>query len=194
MLPTPGLAATRRLCALAGLCLWAGLVHAQAPEPQPPDEEAIGLDQTVQALKDELVQFNRDAQLAEDEFLYPPLSRFSVYVSNKVEGFLLQEIRVAVDDGAPVVYTYGENDSRALLKENALQRLVHINVERGAHRVKASFRGQRVDAKEGDEPLIGEQEAIVDKTLDPAEIELQIVSSTRRKHPVMQLKEWRAEE
>lgn len=195
MSPPPGLAASRRFCALAGLCLvWAGLAHAQTPEPLPPDEEAIGLDQTVQSLKDELVQFNRDAQLAEDEFLYPSQSRLSVYLSNRVEGFLLQEVRVTIDDGAPVVYTYGEDDSRALLRENALQRLVHTNVDRGAHRIKADFRGKRIDADEDDEPLIGNHEAIIDKSLDPAEIELLIVASPRRRHPVMQLKEWRAEE
>lgn len=191
----PGLAATRSLCALVGVCLWATFVHAQVvPEPQPPDEEAITLDQTTQALKDELVQFNRDAQLAEDEFLYPPHTRLSVYVSNQVEGFLLQEVRVAIDDGEPLVYTYDEHDSRALLGKDALQRLIQVNVDRGAHRVKADFRGQRVDAEEGDPPLIGNHEAIIDKTLDPAEVELQIVANSRRRHPMMQVKEWRVEQ
>lgn len=190
----PGLTASIRLCALAGLCLvWAGPSRAQAPEPGLPDEDAIGLDQSVQALKDELVQFNRDAQLAEDEFLYPSETRLSVYLSNQVEGFLLQEVRVTIDAGAPVVYTYGEDDARALLHKNALQRLVRVNVERGAHRIKADFRGQRVDADEDDEPLIGNHEAVIDKALDPAEIELLIVPSTRRRHPLMQLREWRAE-
>ncbi|MGQ0619110.1 MAG: hypothetical protein ACT4QA_04190 [Panacagrimonas sp.] len=191
----PGLAASRTLCALAGLCLSATVAYAQGvPEPQPPDEEAITFDQATQTLKDELVQFNRDAQLAEDEFLYPPHSRLSVYISNSVEGFLLQEVRVVIDDGAPLVYTYDDRDSRALLKKNALQRLVHVNVERGAHRIKADFRGQRVDAKEGDPPLIGNHEAIIDKTVDPAEVELQVVTNKRRRHPMMQVKEWRTEQ
>lgn len=148
----------------------------------------------MQALKDELVQFNRDAQLAEDEFLFPPQTRLSVYVSNEVDGFLLQEVRVTVDEGTPVVYTYSDDDSRALLKENALQRLVHINVERGAHRIKADFRGQHVNAKKDAAPLIGNHEAVFDKTLDPAEIELQIVASARRKNPTMRLRQWRADQ
>lgn len=189
MSPAPGLAASTTICALVGLCLAAGAVRAEVP-----DEEAIGYDQVVQALKDELVQFNRDAQLAEDEFLYPDHSRVAIYVSNAVNGLLLEEVSVTIDDQAPVVYTYSEDDARALLVNDALQRLLRANVPRGAHRIRFSYRGRFADSEEQDEPMVGGHDAIFDKTLDPAEIELRIASTPRRRQLVVQVREWRAQE
>lgn len=184
----PGLAASRTVCALVGFCLVASAARAEVP-----DEEAIGYDQVVQALKDELVQFNRDAQLAEDEFLYPDHSRVSVYVSNLVDGLLLQEVSIAIDEQPPVVYTYTEDDARALMVEDALQRVLRANVSRGAHRIRFSYRGTLADGEDG-EPLAGGHDTQFDKTLDPAEIELRIDSASRRNQLVVQVREWRAQE
>lgn len=172
--------------------LFAGTVaHVQAREPGAPDEAAISLDQAVQALKDESIQFNRDAQMAQDEFLYPPQTHLSVFVSNRVENLLLDRISVSIDGGAPVNYVYDELDSRALLEDNALQRLVLANVARGPHRITAVFSGHFGDAKDGAKPVTDRFEAVFDKGLEAAQIELVVLRGARRNSAVgIRLKEW----
>lgn len=186
-----GRPAPRLLCVCA---LFAGMASSvSARPPGAPDEGAINLDQAVQALKNEAVQFNRDAQLAEDEFLFPPQTRVTIFVSNRMP-LLLSEISVTVDAAAPVTYRYGETDSRALLKPGALQRLLQLNLDRGTHRIRVSYTGQYNNFDEDAEPVSGAFEAVFDKGLEPAEIELQILRDARKGTPGMKLVEWRAQE
>jgi hypothetical protein len=178
------------VCALLG-----GFASAVlALEPTAPDDAGIALDQKVQAFKDEAIQFNRDALMAEEASLYPPQTRVSVYVSNSQRNLLLEKISLTLDDRQPVVYTYGEIDSRALLVENALQRLVLTNMDRGQHRVRVSYNGNYVEGDDEPEPASGAFEAVFEKGLDAAEIELQLVRGKSRTEPAMKLKTWRAAE
>lgn len=177
------------VCALLGV---ASAVHAL--EPTATDDAGIALDQTVQAFKDEAIQFNRDALMAEEAFLYPPQTRVSVYLSNSLRNLLMQSISVTIDDREPVTYTYGDVDSRALLVENALQRLVLTNMDRGSHRLRVSYNGNFVEGDDEPEPAAGEFEAVFDKGLDAVEIELQLVRGKNRDEPGMKLKNWRAAE
>jgi hypothetical protein len=174
----------------------APVAKPKAPAPAPAVEQsAIDVDQTVQALKDEMVQFNRDASAAEDEFLYPAESRLAVYVSNKIPNLLLKQVVVTVDDGAPVTVDYDEDAARAMIAKDALQRVVRANIARGGHRIRAAFVAQMGGAKEGADPITGTYDALFDKGLEPVEIELEIGKGTRRGSNIaMQLKEWRAGE
>lgn len=169
-------------------------VAARAAEPISPTDAALNLDQAVQALKDEVTQFNRDAQAAEDAFLYPAHSRLSIYVSNQIPNLLLTEISVTIDAEAPVTYRYDEFDARALLERDALQRLVHTNVGRGAHRIKVAYAGQFVDARKDAAPVSGRHEAVFDKGLEAAELEVEILRGARKGAPSLRVREWRAAE
>ncbi|MGH8516451.1 MAG: hypothetical protein ACREUE_03220, partial [Panacagrimonas sp.] len=59
-----GRMALSHLCVCALLGSVASAVHAL--EPSAPDDAGIALDQSVQAFKDEAIQFNRDALMAEE--------------------------------------------------------------------------------------------------------------------------------
>ena len=187
-----GRLALRPLCVCALVGSIATGVHAM--EPTAPDDGAITLDQTVQAIKDEAIQFNRDALLAEEAFLYPTQTRVSVYVSNRLPNVLLSDINLTIDDGAPVTYRYGERDSRALVEKGALQRLLITNLDRGTHRLRVSFNGHYVEGDDEPEPLAGRFEAVFTKGLEASDVELQILRGSSRKEPAMKLKEWRAAE
>ena len=115
-----------------------------ALEPTAPDDAGLQLDQNVQAFKDEVIQFNRDAVMAEEAFLYPPQTRVTVYLSTTQRNLLLDTISVTLDDKAPVVYKYGDIYSRELLVENALQRLIITNMDRGQHLLSVSYNGNYV--------------------------------------------------
>jgi hypothetical protein len=184
--------------ALSQLCVCALLggvaSTVRALEPTAPDDAGIQLDQNVQAFKDEVIQFNRDALMAEEAFLYPPQTRVSVYLSTTQRNLLLDSISVILDDQAPVTYKYGDVDSRALLVENALQRLILTNLGRGQHRLRVSYTGNYVEGDDEPEPAAGTFEAVFEKGLDAAEIELQLVRGESRTEPAMKLKHWRAAE
>lgn len=187
-----GLRAFRPVTACVVLLALAGPAHAIGPES--PDEGAIELDLAIQALKDEVVQLNRDAQLAEETHLYPPETRLSVYVSTTIPNLLLEQIQIAVDNEAPVTYRYQERDARALLAPDALQRLARLNVGRGGHQIRVQFSGALVTPKGEATPVVGSFDDVVDKGVAAAEIELQIVQARRGGDPTVRLKQWKAQE
>jgi hypothetical protein len=187
-----GRMALSHLCVCALLGGVATTVHAL--EPTAPDDAGIALDQNVQAFKDEVIQFHRDALMAEEAFLFPPQTRVSIYLSTTQRNLLLESISVTLDDQPPVTYTYGDVDSRALLVEDALQRLVVTNMDRGQHRLRVSYNGNYVEGDDEPEPAAGKFEAVFDKGLDAVEIELQLVRGKSRSEPAMKLKQWRAAE
>jgi hypothetical protein len=159
---------------------------------QPLEDRQLELDQSIQGLKDEVVEFTREAQAVEDDVLFPPETRVSVYLGVKVSGLLLQEVSVAIDDGAPQARSYEDRDARALLSDLNLQRLLRTNVAPGAHRIRLSFRGHLADAKPDAEPLTDSFEAIFDKTASPAELEFVISRTSRLAKPRLSLRQWRA--
>ncbi|MGQ0503104.1 MAG: hypothetical protein ACT4P0_10950 [Panacagrimonas sp.] len=188
MLLSGGHAAFKATC-ISALLVFAGAAHAA--DPASPDDNAIALDQTVQALKDEMVNFSRDAQAAQNAMLFPPQKRMTVYVSNAIPDLLMQEITITVDDNSPVTYRYSEIDAHALLEKRALQRLVQLNVDRGSHRVHADFVGRYADADEDEGPVSGSFDGTIEKSVEPAEIELQIQRGSRGNPLGMKLRDWK---
>lgn len=192
-MPLPsGRKASRFLCG----CVLAGCAAsgALALEPSAPDDAAINLDQAVQALKDEALQFNRDALLAEDEFLYPRQTRLTLYVSNRIPNLLLETLSISLDGGPATQIKYDDTDARALLKKGALQRVLRANVERGAHRIRVTFTGKLADGDAEGDPISGTLEAVVDKTPETSDVELQIVRVSRRQPAAIKVREWRSSE
>lgn len=183
---TRGLQARRALFAIA--CCVAAPVFAADIQ-----EQAIRLDQSVQALKDEVLEFNRAAQAIENEVLLPAHARVSVYLSLKVSGLLLDEVSVMIDDRRPEVYHYDETDARALLAKDSLQRLSRLMVTPGAHRIRATFSGNFADAKADEPPVTGSFEAVFDKQQGETELEL-VIERERRfgGKPRITMKQWRA--
>lgn len=192
MLVFRGPTALRQFCAC--VLLSGAVCGAQAADTAAPDEGALNLDQAVQSLKDEVIQFNRDAQMAEEAYLFPPATRLAVYVSHRMRNLLLTEVSVRVDDREPVTHRYGEIDARALLKKGALQRLLLTNVERGAHRLQVAYSGRFMDGDEQIGEFAETYQAEFDKGLDGAELELEILRGSRKGAPSIELKEWGAAE
>ncbi|HEY0973669.1 MAG TPA: hypothetical protein VGE57_04185 [Solimonas sp.] len=155
--------------------------------------QSLKMDQVVQALKDEVLEFNREAQAIENEALLPAHARVSVYLGVKVSGLLLDEVSVMIDEQRPVVYRYDAADARALLNETSLQRILRTPIANGAHRIRVSFTGHFADDKAEDPPVIDSFEAVFDKGLQEAELELTIARERRiAGKPKISMKQWRA--
>ncbi|GAC1621730.1 MAG: hypothetical protein NVS9B10_04900 [Nevskia sp.] len=176
-----------RLFTLAAcLPLWAGAVA-----PEPVDEATLKLDGSIQALKAEVLDINQRGLDVEENFLYPELTRVTVYVGVKAPGLLLNEVKVTIDDGAPMAHAYDTLEA-VVLQRRGLYRLLKINAQPGAHRIKAEFSAHFADAKPEAPLLRGRYEAVFEKTLKPAELEFAIVQENFLSVPTMKLRDWRA--
>lgn len=154
-------------------------------------ERAQKLDQAIQDFKKEVLDFNVEAQQVEDDILYPPHSRVTVYLSVKVPGLVLKTASVSVDNGPPQTVNYGERDAKALLAERRAQRLLRANLAPGAHRIRLTYSGQFADAKPDAPPVSGSYEAVFDKDHQPADLEFSIARPYRFAAMGISLQQWR---
>ncbi|HEX4873004.1 MAG TPA: hypothetical protein VFV27_11895 [Nevskiaceae bacterium] len=156
-----------------------------------PDAAQIELDQALQALKDEAISLHAEGLDVEEAVLYPPESRVTLYFGVAVSALLVESVTFRIDDGAPQTVPLDERQAKALLRDQSLMRLARVNVSPGAHRVSAEFRGRFADAKADSPPVSARYEAIFDKALAPAELELRVTRRSRRAEPQLDLREWR---
>ncbi|TXH05085.1 MAG: hypothetical protein E6R07_05675 [Nevskiaceae bacterium] len=162
----------------------------QAAAPPAPDANALQIDQNIQSLKDEVLQFNRDAVTLEQDTLYPPYSRTSVYLGVRIGGLLVKDFSIAFDDGTPQTFNFTDDEGRAFLLHNGLRRMLRANLAPGPHRIRADFSAQYADAKPSDAPVTNHFEAIFDKGYSQTDLELTLGRSTRVAKPGLTLKQW----
>lgn len=176
---------------LAAVLLGYGaLVQAQgAPVPPPPDAEQLKLDGAIQGLKDEILDFNREALAVENEILYPLHTRANIYFGVRVGALLMKSLSITVDDGEPRTYTYSDPEARALLSSEGLHRVMRVSLEPGPHRISVDYTAQFADADADDAPITGHYEAIFDKRSRAAELELTLARGTRLSQPQMRLRD-----
>lgn len=178
-----------RILAAAMLC-FGTLAQAQtAPVAPPPDAEQLKLDGAIQGLKDEILDFNREALAVENEILYPLHTRANLYFGVRVGALLMKTLSIAVDDGQPVTYTYSDSEARALLNSEGLHRVLRLSLDPGPHRISVDYTAQYADADADDKPITGHYEAIFDKRGRAAELELTLARGTRLSQPQMRLRD-----
>lgn len=155
-------------------------------------ERSLKLDQAVQALKDEVLDFNRQATAVEVDTVLPPQDRLNVYLTVKAPALLVQDVTVALDNNPAEVYHYDDIDSRALLAKDGSHRILRAKATPGTHRVRVSFTGKMADAKPGDAPITDRYEVMIDKPIQVTDLEFVIAPETRfRNTPRLRLKQWR---
>jgi hypothetical protein len=157
------------------------------------DQRALQLDQNVQALKDEVLQFNKQATETEVDSVLPDYLRLNVYLSVTSAGLLLDEVTVSLDDQPPEIYHYDEYDSRAILTKGSVQRLMRVAAKPGPHKLRISFTGKYADARPQDPPVTDRYSTTIDKTAQAADIEFVIARESRfGNKPRLTMKQWRA--
>ena len=183
--------AVRVLIVAAGLA--SGSLWADAPTPPPPDSDALKLDQTIQGLKDQVLQFNRDATALEQQSLYPPYTRTSVFLGVRFNGLLLKEFSVSFDGGEAQKFSFDDTESLAFLLSKNLRRVVRVNLAPGPHRIHAEFSGKFSDAKADTPPITGNFDAVFDKNYNNTDLELFVVRSGFLAPPSLTLQQVRSE-
>ena len=172
-------------CALLACLPW--LSSAAAADA---DEAALALDRELQALKDEVLDFNQRATRVENAFLYPDETRVSVFVGVQAPGLLVENVVITIDDQPPTARKFDVYESIAL-QRRGLYRALRLNTQPGSHRIRVEFSGRYADAKPGTPALRARHEAVFEKTIQPSDLEVRISVPEFGVPPSLSLRDWR---
>ncbi|UTA49686.1 AraC family transcriptional regulator [Simiduia sp. 21SJ11W-1] len=149
---------------------------------QAPAQEASD----VEALKQRVLELNRDLLILEEELLYPASSQVSVFLSMDVGKFFrLDSVKLLIDGELVASHLYTEQQLDALYR-GGVQRLYMGNLKTGEHEVSAVFVGQGPDGRDYKRGA----RLTIDKEDDPKVLEVRINDSTARMQPDFDIKEW----
>jgi hypothetical protein len=144
------------------------------------------LDESVQDLKKQVLDLNRDLFLLEEELLFPANTQVAIFVSMDVgEFFSLDSVEVKLDDKDVANYLYTARETEALVK-GGVQRLYVGNVKAGEHELVAVFTGDGPNTRDFRRGATLKFE----KGIGPKYIELTISDRASKQQPEFVVKEW----
>jgi len=155
-----------------------------APGEPPADTRA--LDETVQDLKKDVVDLNRELFVLEEELLFPANTQVAVFVSMDIgEFFALDSLTLKIDNKEVANYLYTPREAEALLK-GGVHRVFLGNLKVGEHQLVAFFNGKgpmERDYKRG-------ANLKFEKGVGAKYLELKITDRQRRGQPEFAIKDW----
>ena len=160
---------------------------AQAPpESGEPPADTRALDETVQDLKKDVVDLNRELFVLEEELLFPANTQVAVFVSMDIgEFFALDSLTLKIDNKEVANYLYTPREAEALLK-GGVHRVYLGNLKVGEHQLVAFFNGKgpkERDYKRG-------ANLKFEKGVGAKYLELKITDRQRRGQPEFAIKDW----
>ena len=160
---------------------------AQAPpESGEPPADTRALDETVQDLKKDVVDLNRELFVLEEELLFPANTQVAVFVSMDIgEFFALDSLTLKIDNKEVANYLYTPREAEALLK-GGVHRVFLGNLKVGEHQLVAFFNGKgpmERDYKRG-------ANLKFEKGVGAKYLELKITDRQRAGQPEFAIKDW----
>jgi hypothetical protein len=156
---------------------------AAAAEP-PADTRA--LDETVQDLKKDVVDLNKELFMLEEELLFPANTQVAVFVSMDIgEFFALDSLTLKIDNKEVANYLYTPREAEALMK-GGVHRVYLGNLKVGDHQLVALFEGKgpnNLDYKRG-------ANLKFEKGVGAKYLELKITDRQRKGQPEFAIKDW----
>lgn len=144
------------------------------------------LDQDVQALKEEVLDLNRDLFLLEEELLFPANSQVAFFISMDVgEYFSLDAVNLKIDGKEVTNYLYTEREVGALHR-GGVHRLHMENLKTGNHELIAVFTGKGPSSRDYRRGATLNFE----KGIGAKYVELQITDRVPKQQPEFVIKEW----
>jgi hypothetical protein len=167
-----------------------GAPDATAPEGAPseaePPADTRALDETVQDLKKDVVDLNRELFVLEEELLFPANTQVAVFVSMDIgEFFALDSLTLKIDNKEVANYLYTPREAEALLK-GGVHRVYLGNLKVGEHQLVAFFSGKgpnERDYKRG-------ANVKFEKGVGAKYLELKITDRQRKAQPEFAIKDW----
>ena len=150
------------------------------------DEGFRNLDADIQALKQSIIDINRDLFLLEEDLLFPASTQISVFVSMDVGFFFaLDSVQLTVAGTKVASYLYTPRETESLIR-GGVQRLYTGNLPTGEHELIAIFTGIGPNGREYRRGAT----LNVKKELGPKFVELIISDQESREQPAFIVKEW----
>jgi hypothetical protein len=151
-----------------------------------PPADTRALDETVQDLKKDVVDLNRELFVLEEELLFPANTQVAVFVSMDIgEFFALDSLSLKIDNREVANYLYTPREAEALLK-GGVHRVYLGNLKVGEHQLVAFFSGKgpnQRDYKRG-------ANLKFEKGVGAKYLELKITDRQRRAQPEFAIKDW----
>ena len=151
-----------------------------------PPADTRALDETVQDLKKDVVDLNRELFVLEEELLFPANTQVAVFVSMDIgEFFALDSLSLKIDNKEVANYLYTPREAEALLK-GGVHRVYLGNLKVGEHQLVAFFSGKgpnQRDYKRG-------ANLKFEKGVGAKYLELKITDRQRKAQPEFAIKDW----
>ncbi len=149
-------------------------------------EQAEGLDDQVQNLKNEVLELNRELFLLEEELLFPANTQVSVFVSMDIgEYFSLDSVQIKLDGKEVSNYLYTEREVEAMYR-GGVHRLFLGNLKTGDHQLVAIFTGTGPHGRDYRRGATLDFE----KNIGTKFVELQISDRQIKQQPEFLVREW----
>ena len=160
------------------MSLWIGSIQAA---------EVATLTQDTQAVKQAVLQLNKDLYELEKQLLSPATTEVSFYLSFRgLKDFIPLALEVNTQGAPSVHHLYTEREVEAL-RMGAVQPVASRNIGPGLHDVDVILRGKNRD---GVEKVISLQEQ-VEKQTAPLLLEILVTDNQGSTDPIAQLNTWR---
>ena len=151
-----------------------------------PPADTRALDETVQELKKDVVDLNKELFVLEEELLFPANTQVAVFVSMDIgEFFALDSLTLKIDNKEVANYMYTPREAEALLK-GGVHRVYLGNLKVGDHQLVAFFAGKGPndrDYKRG-------ANIKFEKGVGAKYLELKITDRQRKAQPEFAIKDW----
>jgi len=151
-----------------------------------PPADTRALDETVQDLKKDVVDLNKELFVLEEELLFPANTQVAVFVSMDIgEFFALDSLTLKIDNKEVANYLYTPREAEALLK-GGVHRVYLGNLKVGEHQLVAFFSGKgpnERDYKRG-------ANLKFEKGVGAKYLELKITDRQRKAQPEFAIKDW----
>ncbi|MEO8018419.1 MAG: AraC family transcriptional regulator [Pseudomonadota bacterium] len=161
-------------------------VAAPADGAGEPPADTRALDETVQDLKKDVVDLNKELFVLEEELLFPANTQVAVFVSMDIgEFFALDSLSLKIDNKEVANYMYTPREAEALLK-GGVHRVYLGNLKVGDHQLVAFFSGKgpnERDYKRG-------ANLKFEKGVGAKYLELKITDRQRKAQPEFAIKDW----
>jgi len=156
------------------------------PAAGEPPADTRALDETVQGLKKDVVDLNKELFVLEEELLFPANTQVAVFISMDIgEFFALDSLSLKIDNKEVANYLYTPREAEALLK-GGVHRVYLGNLKVGEHQLVAFFSGKgpnERDYKRG-------ANLKFEKGVGAKYLELKITDRQRRAQPEFAIKDW----
>ncbi len=159
---------------------------AAAADSTEPPADTRALDETVQDLKKDVVDLNKELFVLEEELLFPANTQVAVFVSMDIgDFFALDSLTLKIDNKEVANYLYTPREAEALMK-GGVHRVYLGNLKVGDHQLVAFFEGKgpnNLDYKRG-------ANLKFEKGVGAKYLELKITDRQRKGQPEFAIKDW----